>query len=471
MNSPPSTQADKSESGRSRRWPYLAAGFLMAVGTFGCLALVMNIYDRKQEARQFHNTLVDLTQETTDPQIWGINFPRQYDSYIRTVDTERTQYGGSEALAPSRLEANPLLKRFFAGYPFSVDFREARGHAWMLEDQDISRRTTEFRQTGACLHCHSSVMPAYREAGNGDVMEGFRRVCAMPLEEARQLVEHPVSCIDCHDPETASLQITRPAFLLGLQALAKSDDPLPHLPSIERWRTGQRTEEYDPNQLASRQEMRSFVCGQCHVEYYFQGPDRLVTYPWNQGLKAEQIESYYDEQQFHDWVHEESKARLIKAQHPEFEMWSQGIHARSGVACADCHMPYRREGAIKVSDHHVRSPMLNTARACQTCHRTSEAELLARVNLIQDRTLQLQHRAQQALVDLLDAVIKAEQQGVPSENLETARQLHRRAHWRMDFCDAENSRGFHASQETARILGEAIDYARQGQTAAILAMP
>jgi len=136
--------------------------------------------------------------------------------------------------------------------------------------------------------------------------------------------------------------------------------------------------------MATRQEMRSLVCAQCHVEYYFKGAGKLVTYPWANGLRVEQIEAYYDETRFTDWTHKETGAPVLKAQHPEFETWSQGIHARSGVACADCHMPYVREGAIKVSSHHVRSPLLNIAQACQTCHRIPEAEIKARVEQIQD---------------------------------------------------------------------------------------
>jgi nitrite reductase (cytochrome c-552) len=157
----------------------------------------------------------------------------------------------------------------------------------------------------------------------------------------------------------------------------------------------------------------------------------------------------------------------LKAQHPEFEMWSQGIHARSGVSCADCHMPYQREGAIKVSNHHVRSPMLNVAAACQTCHRIPETELMARVELIQDRNRALLTRGQEALVALIGGLADARKAGVADEALEKARALQRRAQWRLDFVYAENSMGFHASQEAARILAEAIDYARQGQ----LAMP
>jgi nitrite reductase (cytochrome c-552) len=348
----------------------------------------------------------------------------------------------------------------------------------MLSDQDMTERVKQFKQPGACLHCHSSVVPTYRAAGSqtgesGDgsfnwpqVLQGFEVVCAMPYAEARTRVEHPVSCLDCHDPKSMQLRVTRPAFLIGIQALARSDDPVPHLPSIDRWRHGPRSQEYDPNHDASRQELRSFVCGQCHVEYYFKGPGKLLTYPWANGLTADAIEEYYDATAQHtDWTHAATGAKLLKAQHPEFELWSQGIHARSGVACADCHMPYVREGAIKISDHHVRSPLLNVARACQTCHRFPEAELKARAETIQDRTKALLTRAEQATVDLIHAIESGKDGGLSDAQLQAARKLHRKAEWRLDYVAAENSMGFHAPQETARLLAEAIDFARQGQIA------
>ena len=211
------------------------------------------------------------------------------------------------------------------------------------------------------------------------------------------------------------------------------------------------------------------ACGQCHVEYYFKGEGKLVTYPWNNGLKVEQIEKYYDDEGWKDWKHTLSGADVLKAQHPEFEMWSQGIHARSGVSCADCHMPYIREGAIKLSDHHVRSPLLNISRACQQCHNYPEAEILARAEAIQDRTSKLLARAEAATVDAIHAIEAAITGGATDEQLAAARKLHRQSQWRTDFVAAENSSGFHAPQESARILGEAIDLARQSQLAAVKA--
>jgi nitrite reductase (cytochrome c-552) len=462
---------------RGGRWLYALTVLVVAVATAGVTALLMNITQRKSEAQETHLRLVDLTEDTVDPAVWGRNFPREYDGYQRTVDNERSQQSGSESFAPSKLEAEPRLRRIYAGYAFSVDYREKRGHAYMLIDQQQTERVKQFKQPGACLHCHASIIPAYRSVGGGDVMKGFEKVCAMPYAEAatlkdaqgHDLVAHPVACVDCHDPQSMQVRVTRPGFLNGIKALADGDADLPHLTSIVKYRRDKKDNRlpagtgYDPNTMATRQELRSFVCGQCHVEYYFKGDGKLLTYPWSKGLKADQIEAYYDEINFKDWTHAETKAPILKAQHPEFEMWNQGIHARSGVACADCHMPYVREGAVKLSDHQVRSPMLNAARACQVCHRYPEEEIHARVTQIQDRTKALLDRAETALVQMMDAIQKAEKRGATDAQLTAARQLHRRAQWRVDFTSSENSRGFHAPGEVARLLAEAIDFARQGQ--------
>ena len=188
-------------------------------------------------------------------------------------------------------------------------------------------------------------------------------------------------------------------------------------------------------------------------------------YPWAKGLRVDDMLAYYEEVKFKDWTHAETGAPVLKAQHPEFEMWNQGIHARSGVACADCHMPYTREGAMKISDHHVRSPLLNINRACQTCHKWPEAELKTRVETIQHRTFELRNRAMDALVALIHDLAGARQAGQSDQALAPASTLQRKAQFMVDFVEAENSMGFHAPQEAARILGEAIDYARQGQLA------
>jgi nitrite reductase (cytochrome c-552) len=280
-------------------------------------------------------------------------------------------------------------------------------------------------------------------------MKGFEKMNQMPFAEARKQVSHPITCIDCHDPDTLQLRITRPGFIEGIRAL----------------KAAQGVKDYDVNTMATRQEMRSFVCGQCHVEYYFQGPEKRLVYPWHNGLKVDEIYAYYRDQEHRDWTHAETGAPVLKAQHPEFEMWNQGIHARSGVACADCHMPYRREGAFKVSDHHVRSPLLNLNRACQTCHKWPEEELRARVHTIQERTFRLRNIAMDALVEAIGDIKAAQRAGAPADQLTAAREAQRQAQFYLDFIESENSMGFHASQEAARILAESIDSSRRAQVA------
>ena len=440
----------------------VAMAGLAAVAAAGVVALLINIFERKQEARNPFYRVVELNDDTEDPAIWGKNFPMQYDGYRRTVDQVRTRFGGSEAVprtptavdprsvvAQSRLEEDPRLKTIWAGYAFAKDFREERGHAYMLEDQVYTERQQVTKQPGTCLHCHASVYVPYRKAGGGDLFKGFDRLNAMPYAEARKEVTHPVACIDCHDARTLQLRVTRPGFLEGMKA----------------YKASQGIHDYDVNRDATRQEMRAFVCGQCHVEYYFRGPEKRLTYPWSRGLRVEQIADYYDEAGFKDWVHAESGAPVLKAQHPEFEMWNQGIHARSGVACADCHMPYTRVGALKISDHHVRSPLLNVNHACQSCHRWPEAGLTARVEATQERVFGMHNQAMDALVALISDLKGVRAAGAMADRIEAAQKLQRRSQFYLDFVEAENSTGFHAPQEALRILGQSIDLARQGQLA------
>jgi len=271
----------------------------------------------------------------------------------------------------------------------------------------------------------------------------------MPYFEARKLVRHPVSCIDCHDPANMQLRVTRPGSIEGIRLL----------------KAGQGIPGYDVNEQATRQEMRTFVCGQCHVEYYFKGPEKRLTYPWGKGLTADSILAFHDSTGQVDWVHSISGAPMLKAQHPEFELYNQGIHARSGVACADCHMPYKREGAMKISDHHVRSPVLNLNRACQTCHKWTEEELLARVTTIQDRTFEMRNMALDAVLQLTKEIAAEVKRDSTSGNVRRARDYQRKAQFLADFIEAENSMGFHADQEAALILAKSIDLSRRGQMA------
>ncbi len=522
---------------------YAMVALVAAIAAAAVTALIINIFQHKQEAKNPFLKLVEVTNDDVDPAKWGANWPREYDGYTRTSEPTRTKYGGGLAgpegtLPPEKAQRDPWLTRVFAGYLFAVDYRDRRGHAFMLQDQEITKRNvpSEAKQSGNCLHCHGSIMPLYRKLGRealpqaGDaeqVQKGLQLVSDMNYWDAHKQLEqttgraHPVSCVDCHDPKNMELRVTRPAFMTGIQKLAASSAAVPHLPSIDRWRRGDRSKPYDPNVDGTRQEMRSFVCGQCHVEYYC-GKGMTLFFPWAEGLKVEQIEHHYDNLQvnghrFKDWVHAETGIEVLKAQHPEFEMWSQGIHARSGVACADCHMPYKREGAMKVSEHWVRSPLLEVNRSCQTCHPYGDEEIKSRVMMIQDTHYALMTRAGQAATSMLDAIVavrkpyddrnreaatakarealaksadfaklapEEQQKKVQAQTkasllamwqemvekdpkLKEMGELQRAAQWRLDFVAAENSMGFHAPQEMARILGESIDLSRQAEVKAV----
>ncbi len=456
---------EKSFSARKVILTFVAFAAVAVVMSILAVVVLVSVFEHKQEARNPFFRVVELTDDTVDPEIWGKNFPLQYDGYQRTVDMVRTRYGGSEAeartptdadprsvVAQSKLEEDPRLKTMWAGYAFARDFREERGHAYMLEDQTFTERQ-QVPQPGTCMNCHASVYTIYKQLGNGDLKAGFDALNAMPYADARKLAEHPIACIDCHDPETMALRVTRPAFMEGIR-LVKEAAGIPN---------------YDVNKMATRQEMRSFVCGQCHVEYYFKGEHKTLTYPWQNGLKADEILSYYEANGHKDWVHADTGAPALKAQHPEFEMWNQGIHARSGVACADCHMPYTRVGALKISDHHVQSPLLNINTACQICHKFSEEELKSRVETIQSRTFEMRNRAMDALVELIENIKTAKAAGIAEATLAEAQNHQRRAQFLLDFVEAENSGGFHAPQEAARILMESLDESRKGQMTIALA--
>lgn len=500
-----------------------------ALATLLVTFVLVTMFQRKQEARQPFVRVADVTEISTDPVPWGQNWPHHFDGWKATAGDKF--YGGSSALPQSKLDTFPWLKRLYAGYAFSLDYREARGHAYMLYDQGVTERVTKKPQAGACLHCHASATVLYRKTGlealgqptdeaalaadfnMPAVIRGFQELSQKPYQDVlARLVTmpdgtptnqkqvfpsppvggftgeiagapvdaahaaigeaHPVTCIDCHDPRSLAIRVTRPGFVLGMQALAAGEAPVPHIPSVERWRRGDRKTPYDPNVNATRQELRSFVCGQCHVEYYC-GPKSTLTFPWANGLKMEDAERTWEEtkfgeiEPFMDFVHGETGAPTFKVQHPEFELWSQGVHARSGVSCADCHMPYQRMGAMKVSNHQVRSPLENIAGACQTCHHNSEAELRDRIELTQSRNMALLDRAAGAMTDMLDAILEAKAAGATEEKLKAVYEAQRKSTWRLDYISSENSRGFHAPQEAARILAESIDYSRQAETLAL----
>lgn len=417
----------------SRRNLLFTVVFLtMAVLAGVVVSLLLNINNRQQEAQLSPLRVVDIPEGELDPAVWGQNFPLQYESFSRTQeDYGKTPYGGSTPY--SKLEAYPAMIRLWAGYAFSKDHNEDRGHHFAQIDQENTQRVKLVSQPGACANCHAAETPQLiAEMG----WENFNHT---PFNDLADKLHYGSSCSDCHDSETMELTITRPAF-----------------------RNAMEIRGVDLTQ-ATRQEMRSYVCAQCHVEYYFAGEDKVLTFPWSEGLSVDAIEQYYADIDFKDWEHAETGAPMIKIQHPEFEMWSNSLHARSGVSCADCHMPFVREGSVKVSDHWLRSPLNNIHESCGTCHNRPDEELIERVQITQDITAGLLRRAEEAIVAAIDEIVAAKERGATDAELTEVRELHRAASMRWDFVSSENSTGFHNPQESARVLAEAIDLARQAE--------
>ncbi len=449
--------------------------------------LLLNISERKSEERQYPLILNKLSDDQVDPAVWGVSFPAQYGRYrLMAEPGTATNYGGGHPY--SKLMRNPALRRLWGGYPFSLDFNEDRSHYFAAIDQFETKRNDKdwinahglpgFKgQPGACMNCHSGWAPSLiRELG----WETFNHTPYNDLkgmlikQHGAGMAGHALgsTCADCHHPSDMSLRVTRPAYINAMVARGYKGDPKAGL-------------------LATHEEMRSHVCQQCHVEYYFKGEQKVLTFPWsqwpkNEPLRIEMIEAYYDREAARpdgfkaDWTHGETGAPMLKMQHPETELYSSSVHARTGVSCADCHMPYRREGAVKVTDHFIASPLLNINASCQTCHHIAEEKLRARVDLIQQRTATQLKEAEGAILALMDDIVAASKEldkervkgtSIPDDVykakvdkvLAAARQAHRRASMRWDFISSENSTGFHSPQEAARVLGAATQLARVGQ--------
>ncbi len=417
---------------------YIAVFAIALVFTIVAAAVLVDIAGKKREALSWPLKVVEVSKNEIDPAVWGKNFPFEYDAFVKTeIDYGETKYGGSKQY--DRLERYPALRRLYAGNAFGVDYREERGHHYAAIDQANTKRVVVAKQPGACLNCHAAEAPLMIEELG---WEAFNRT---PYDSLKGRAKTGSSCSDCHHPETMELRITRPAFRIAMEAAGVD------------------------LKKATRQEMRAYVCAQCHVEYYFLGDDKVLTFPWSKGRTIEAIEEHYDEYAFMDFAHKETGAPMIKIQHPEFELWGTGVHAKSGVSCADCHMPYIREGSVKISNHWVRSPLDSPEQSCQTCHRLTKEELEDRVAVVQDRTAALLRRSETALLAAIDEIVAARAAGAGDEALADALRLHRASQLRWDFISSENSTGFHSPQEAARILAESIDLARQAQLAAGLA--
>jgi nitrite reductase (cytochrome c-552) len=407
---------------------------LLAAVLIGVLTFMKN---QPLQERAFQ-PLVEIKAMEPDSALWGENFPNQWATLQKTATNNiDTKYGGSSKF--SHLEQDPRQVILFAGYPFSKDYNDDRGHMNMLKDVRDTKRLNlnpeDPKHTPAtCYSCKSANNPAlWAEMG----MEEFDKTSFVDMTPR---IDQPLGCANCHEAGTMRLIVTNPALEEGLKAQGKD------------WTA------------FTRQEMRTVVCANCHDEYYFAGPGKYLIFPWAKGTDIYSILAYYEENGFKDWDYPDAGTPMLKAQHPEYEMFTAGsTHYNAGVSCADCHMPYVSEGAAKYSSHDVHSPLLNPEQACGQCHTDTEY-VVSRVNEIQDQVYDTKISTEDAIVDAINAIKTANAKpNADATLLDQARALHRKAQYMWDFVSAENSMGFHNPEYILKILAESTNYARQAQ--------
>lgn len=402
--------------------------FILAAVLVGILVFLKNqpVQNRATEP------LIQINANEPDSSKWGQNFPNQYDSLVKTkLNEQDTEFGGSSGF--SWLERDPRLKILFGGYAFSKEYNDDRGHELSLVDIRKSQRVTE-KTAGSCYSCKSSNNPGiWNKIG----LEEFSK---MPFAELGKQIDQPIGCANCHEAGTMRLIVTNPAVIAGFEA-----------------------QGIDWTKF-SRQEMRTVVCANCHDEYYMAGENKVLTMPWKNGTKIENILDYYEENGFADWTYPDAGSPMLKAQHPDYEIYAaDSTHFKAGVACADCHMPYIRDGSAKYSMHDIHSPLLNPELACGACH-TDVEYVVGRVTEIQEQVNSTKISTEDAIIDAISA-IKAAAANASSDVslLDQARALHRKAQFMWDFTAAENSMGFHNPEYLLKILADSTNYARQAQ--------
>jgi nitrite reductase (cytochrome c-552) len=365
-------------------------------------------------------------------------FPLQYNSYQKNKqDTEDTKYSGSVKRSKYDADKEPYLPILFNGYGFATEYNEDRGHIYANEDIRSVKRIND-KSIGSCLTCKSTAVPQMiAEMGDGYWGGNFNTDI---WPKAESMGHSPIGCSDCHDPETMDLRITRPSFTKAMEAKGVNmSNP-------------------------TRNEMRSYVCAQCHVEYHFAASNSEVTFPWNNGFKPEEIYEYYEktakETGFEkDFVHNVSGTPIIKAQHPDFETHMEGPHGKAGVSCADCHMPYERsDDKKKISSHWWKSPLKSMDTSCGQCHRDRELDTLKeRVIDIQDTHMEALHKAEDISIEAHYYVNKMIVSKISEVKIKTAQEHVRKGQWFWDFVAAESAAGFHNPQGAMSSLKTSVE--------------
>ena len=403
--------------------------------------LVSSLMERRAEvASVFNNKRTQFTDSIiAQNEKFKADYPREYETWSMTEDTSFvSKYNSSQEV--DVLEQRPEMVVLWAGYAFSRHYNTPRGHKHALDDMRKILRTgnpgidgDKDMQPATCWTCKGPDVPRMmRELGTGEFYH-------KRWSELGHEIHNTIGCSDCHDARTMDRKPARPAL-------------------YEAWaRAGKDVKK------AGHQEMRSLVCAQCHTEYYFDKETDYLNFPQNYGLTCEDAEKWYDEIGFYDYIHPLSKTPILKAQHPGYEIAKQGIHAQRGVSCADCHMPYKSEGGVKFTDHHIMSPLANIDRTCQTCHRQDAEVLRQNVYERQEKCTEVRNRAEQELARAHFEAKFIIDKGASEAEMKPIQALLRKSQWRWDYAIASHGATFHAPQEVTRLLANAVDYAQQAR--------
>ncbi|NQU32463.1 MAG: ammonia-forming cytochrome c nitrite reductase [Bacteroidetes bacterium] len=418
--------------------------FATIVVVFFLGLLASSITERRAEEVTSCKPEVKIGEWEPRNEVWGKNYQSEYESYEKNSESNfATKYNGNAMI--DMLEVDPRLVVLWAGYGFSKDYNQGRGHTYAISDLRNSLRTggPVDDKTGpmpaTCWTCKSPDVP--RIMNEKGVKEFYTGKWARLGPE----IVNPIGCADCHNNHTMDLQISRPALVEAFERQGK-----------------------DINN-ATHQEMRSLVCAQCHVEYYFDKKrpgaegSAYLTFPWDGGMSVEAMEKYYDDIEFSDWTHKLSKAPMLKAQHPGYEVYLTGVHAERGVSCADCHMPYMSEGGKKYTDHHIQSPLNNIENSCMVCHKEKTAQLLKDVYSRQDKVIENRDKLEELVVRAHVEAMKAWELGATDEQMKDILMDIRHAQWRWDYAAASHGGSFHSPVEISRVIATGITTAQEGR--------
>ena len=423
-----------------KRWQgwLLFGGSMVVVFILGLL--VSSLLERRAEVVSiFNNRKNPMEGIVSENSKFASDFPREYETWKQTADTTfKSEFNSSQAV--DVLAQRPNMVILWAGYSFSWDYATPRGHQHAVEDVRRTLRTgapgvTEGKepQPGTCWTCKGPDVPRVMKE------QGVANFYKAPWSKWGDQIMNSGGCSDCHDSKTMDLKPARPALYEAWQRVGK-----------------------DVNK-ATHQEMRSLVCAQCHTEYYFKGDGQYLTFPQDSGITVEAMEKYYDAMNYKDYTHALSRAPILKAQHPGYEIHQMGIHGQRGVSCADCHMPYMSKGGVKYTDHHIMSPLANIERTCQTCHRQSAETLRQNVYERQRKCNEIRNRVENELATAHIEAKFAWDKGATEAEMKPVLDLLRKSQWRWDFAVASHGASFHAPQEITRILSHSLDYANQAR--------